>query len=55
MFRADYAFTDAEKKNVRLDQAGQPQTQFYLLENPNRPKIHNYSLTPMLSLSCKLK
>ena len=55
MLRADFAFTDAEKKDIRLDQAGQPPTQFYKLENPSRPKTHNYSFSPMLMLSYKLK
>jgi hypothetical protein len=53
--RTDFAFTDAENKNARLDEPNQPANLIFQLENPDRPKTHNYSLSPMMSLSYKLK
>jgi hypothetical protein len=54
-FRADYAFTDAENKSASFQYMNDAPVHVYTADNPDRPKTHNYSLSPMMSLSYKLK
>ncbi|MFL5730796.1 MAG: porin family protein [Cytophagaceae bacterium] len=53
--RTDYAFTDAEKKSATYQYPGGTPFEVYKLQNPDRPKTHNFVISQVWSVSYKLK